>query len=362
MWQVLDKLFVRSFYKANTGFFLFFFFLFFGSVQGGSLVSYHLSLMNGILGSSITLLVVLVCWLFYHVKCTAFFLRIINNEEGKFLLNLQAVQSPQQWLYFLLLYLLVYAPALVYSLVLVWVGYAKGAIFSATVILLFQALSIVFFTGVVHYRLNHWLQKMEWPVMRLPLQKRFCFYVFFYFMHQRKNLLLLVKLFSLSLLYIVLVWNRGAYDNDGFLQFYLVLLLAHAALPYFAVQFLEKDFAVSRNLPLSLGKRFLAFLLPFFLFLLPECLYILLQADAFSISQRLAYCFNLLANLWLLTAFLYSEAQRKEEYLKATFAVVFLSIFLLHVQAFWPWIVVQFVIATILFVSGYNKFEPVVEE
>ena len=362
MWQVLEKLFVRSFYKANAGFFLFFFFLFFGVVQGGSLVSYHLSLMTGILGSSTTLLVVLVCWLFYHGKCTAFFLRIINSEEGKFLFNLQAIESPQQWLYFLLLYLLVYAPVLVYSFVLVWVGYSKGTILSATVLLLFQALSVVFFTGVINYRLNHWLQKIEWPVLRLRFQKHFCFYVFFYFMQKRKNLLLLLKLFSLSLLYLVLVWNRGTYDNDAFLLFYLVLLLAHAALPYFAVQFLEKEFAVSRNLPLTLGKRFLAFLLPYFLLLLPECLYILLLADAFSAVQRLAYCVNLLASLWLLTAFLYSEAQRKEEYLKASFAVVFLSIFLLHVQAFWLWIVVQFVIATILFVSGYNKFEPVVEE
>ena len=362
MWQVLDKLFIRSFYKVNAGFFLFFFFLFFGSVQGGSLVSYHLSLMNGILRSSITLLVVLVCWLFYHVKCTTFFLRIINSEEGKFLFNLQAVQSKKQWLYFLLLYVSVYAPVVIYSLVLVWVGFAKNAILSATIILLFQAISIAFFTGVITYRLNHWLQKMEWPVLPLRIQKRFCLYVFFYFVQERKNLLLLLKLFSLALLYIVLVWNRGAYDNDAFLLFYLVLLLAHAAVPYFAVHFLEKEFAVSRNLPLSLGKRLLAFLLPYLLLLLPECLYILFQADAFSISQRLAYCINLLASLWLLTAFLYSEAQRREEYLKATFAVVFLSIFLLHVQAFWLWIIVQFVIATILFVSGYNKFEQAVEE
>jgi hypothetical protein len=86
-------------------------------------------------------------------------------------------------------------------------------------------------------------------------------------------------------------------------------------------------------------------------------IYILYHAGAFSMETRLAYCTNLLAGLALLTAMQYSGAESREEYLKATFVLVLLSIFVLHVQAFWFWIVAQFSIAAVLFASGYYRFE-----
>jgi hypothetical protein len=357
MLPVLNKLLVRSFYKANAGFFLFFFFVFFGAVEGNSLVSYHLSLMKSILSSTTILLLVIVCWLLYHIKCTVFFLKIVNSEEGKFLVNLQAVQNERQWLFYIGLYVSVYAPVLLYSFFVVYIGIQKGYVIPAISILLFQVFSLGFFTGILHYRINHWMETIQFPSIRLPFRKSRSLVVLFYFTHKRKNLLLILKAFSLTLLYIILLWNKGKYDNDSFMLFYLVLLLAHAVIPYFAVQFLEKEFAVYRNLPISLLQRGLAFLLPFCILLLPDVAYLLLNADAFSFMQQLAYSINLLASLSLLTAIQYSEAQSAEEYMKATFALVFLSIFILHVQAFWFWIIVQFTIASILFVSGYYKFE-----
>ena len=82
MLYLLNKIFVRTFYAANAGFFLFFFFIFFGAVQGGALVSYHLSLMNSILSSGVTLGLVFFCWTMYHWKCVSFFLKLVNSEEG----------------------------------------------------------------------------------------------------------------------------------------------------------------------------------------------------------------------------------------------------------------------------------------
>jgi hypothetical protein len=357
MLPVLNKLFARSFYRVNTGFFLFFFFLFFGAVEGSSLVSYHLSLMNSILRSATIMWLIFGCWILYHLKCTVYFLKIINSNEGSFLLSLQAVSRRTQWVLFTLLYAAVYAPVLVYSLVLAFVGFSKGEFSSAASILMFQALSLFFFTSVVTYRLNHWPEKSGFPLIRLPWQKNELLYVFFLFTHERKLFFLLLKTFSILLLYLVLVWNKGRYDNDAFLLFYLVLFLAHAAIPYIAVQFWEKAFAVYRNLPISLGRRGLNFLLSYFLLVLPEMIYILYHAGAFSMETRLAYCTNLLAGLALLTAMQYSGAESREEYLKATFVLVLLSIFVLHVQAFWFWIVAQFSIAAVLFASGYYRFE-----
>lgn len=357
MLSVLSKIFVRSFYRANTGFFLFFFFLFFGAVEGNSLPSYHLSLMNSILTSKVVLLLVLSCWLLYHLKCVSFFLKSINGAEGSFLINLQTISKQRQWVLYTVLYASVYAPVFAYGCILFVVGVKRGYEINAILVLLFQLVSIAIFTGVIYYRINNWLQRITLPSFRFPLRKHFPLLLLFYFTTERKKFLFLLKGISLLLLYTILVWNKTRYDNDAFLYFYLVLLLIHSIVPYLSFQFFEKAFSVCRNLPISLSKRSVAFFLPYLLFFLPEVAYIFYQGDAIPLSHKIAYSLNLPVSLFLLTAFLYSEAQSREEYLKATFALFFVSLFALHVQAFWFWIAIQVIVATILFVSGYYSFE-----
>jgi hypothetical protein len=357
MWPVLSKLFVRAFYRANAGFFLFFFFVFFGAIEGGQLLPYHLSLMKSILQSGIVLSVVFVAWLLYHLKCTGFFLRVFNSAEGSFLYRLQTLSPVRQWFVFLLLYMMVYAPVLVYGIVLCVVGWQSGYPVTALSVLLFQLATTAFFTGIIIYWINHWLIYFSLPGFRLPFQKKMSLLVLYYFSHERKTALLVLKGFSLLLLYLILVWNRGRYDNDSFLLFYLVVFLAHAALPWFAVQFLERSFSAYRNLPVSLAGRGAIFLLPYVILVLPEAVYIFTFGDALPVAHRLAYSINLPVSLALLTAFQYSEASGRNEYLKAVFALMFISLFVLHVQAFWWLIVMQLMMAAILFSAGYYRYE-----
>lgn len=357
MWPVLSQLFVRSFYRANTGFFLFFFFLFFGAVEGSSLLSYHLSLVKSMLTSSRVLCLVLFCWTLYHLKCTAYFLRIINSAEGRFLANLQALPKSTQWALYGALYTAVYAPVLVYATVVFFVGLNKGYAANASLLLCYQILSMAAFTTVLFYRLNHWPERPKLFSFRLSFQKTYLLLALYHFVTGRKNLLLVLKGFSLCLLYVVLVWNTGRYDNDAFLYFYLVLYLAHAAVPYFAVRFFEHDFAVCRNLPVPLTKRAAAFFIPYLLLVLPEAVYLFYHGAGISLSAKLAYLLNLPACLFLLTAVQYSEAQSREEYLKAVFALAFVMLFAFHAQAFWFWIGVQLVVAATLFATGYYSFE-----
>ena len=357
MWRVLSKLFVQTFYRANAGFFLFFFFVFFGAVEGGQLVGYHLSLIKSILESGTVLVLILFCWLFYHLKCTASFLRIIDSHEGSFLHTLQTLNKSKQWPIFLALYVMVYAPVLSYSIVLVAVGWQRGFITTTLLVLLFQLFTTVLFTGIILYRLNNWLVHFTLPSFRLPFRKKLLLVVLQHFTHERKTALLVLKAFSLFLLYLVLVWNRGRYDNDSFLLFYLVIFLAHAALPWLAVQFIERSFPAYRNLPVPLVSRCSVFLLPYSVLVLPEAVNLFYFGDALPVAHRLAYSINLPASLFLLTAFIYSEARSRDEYLKAAFLVLFVTLFVLHVQAFWWWIVVQGLIAAILFASGYYRYE-----
>src|SRR5438105_4972418 len=96
MARLMFRLFVVPFYKANAGFFLFFFFIFFGTVNGGSLITYHASLLNSFLGSWQGLGLVFLCWTLYEIKCLLFILRITKSQEGSFLYNLQAVKPISQ--------------------------------------------------------------------------------------------------------------------------------------------------------------------------------------------------------------------------------------------------------------------------
>jgi hypothetical protein len=358
MLVLLNKIFVRPFYRANAGFFLFFFFVFFGAVQGGSLVSYHLSLMNRILSSGITLSIVLFCWLLYHLKCVGFFLKIINSHEGEFLYNLQAFEKSGQWKLYTTIYSLVYAPVLVYSIVLSTVGFQKDFVQSSMIIFLFQIVSLGISSTLIYYRLNNWIARISMPSLTILFRKQFLLYNLFYLTTQKRSLFLVLKALSLLLLYIILVWNKGKYDSDSFLLFYLLILLGHALLPYLLIQFMEKKLAVSRNLPLSLFKRAAAYLIPYFIFLLPELAYLLYHADALPIEHRFAYYLNLVISLFLLTAILYSDAFDRNEYLKAIFALFFLSIFALHIHAFWLWISIQLMISLVLFKSGFYSYEP----
>ncbi|RYZ29028.1 MAG: hypothetical protein EOO10_07620 [Chitinophagaceae bacterium] len=168
---------------------------------------------------------------------------------------------------------------------------------------------------------------------------------------------LALKGFSLIMLYVILVWNKGKYSSDSFLLFYLVILMGHAILPYMFVQFMENRLTLSRNLPVPLYKIAAAYLIPYVLFLLPELTYILYHAKDFSIENRIAYYVNLVASLFLLTAVQYSDAFNRNEYMKASFGLFFVSIFALHWQAFWVWIGIQAVIGIILFRTGYYRYE-----
>lgn len=140
MKAVLFKLFVRRFYEANAGFFLFFFFVFFGAVEGGTLVRYHLSLMQSMLQSPVVLLGVFACWTLYHLKCTGFFFRIFNSAEGAFLYGLQSLDEKRRWTLLAALYTAVYAPVFVYGILLCIVGFAKGYGFASFAFLAFSTL------------------------------------------------------------------------------------------------------------------------------------------------------------------------------------------------------------------------------
>ncbi len=86
--RTINKVIVSKFYEQNAGFFLFVFFLMFGIVESSQLVSYHLSLIAGIIESTVFLAVVCTGWLIYMAKCLQFVLSRLDLPENEFLFRL----------------------------------------------------------------------------------------------------------------------------------------------------------------------------------------------------------------------------------------------------------------------------------
>lgn len=356
MTRFLTILWVLPFYKLNRGFFLFFFLLFFGVVQPGSLASYHLHLILGILSSPVALILVFIFWLLYYWKCVSYCLVQIESGEGQFLYTIQMLKA-KLLIPLLAVVVLLYLPVLLYSLVVCWIAVSEGAYLTTAFILLLQVSFICLGAYGLYRRLHGWLNKPVLPHWSLFKNKRkpFFSYVLLHLLHERKGALLSVKAFCLLLLYLAMIWNKDAFDNSSFLLFFQVIIMAHLPLTLFAVAFAEQKLSFVRNMPLPIWHSIALYFFAYAVVLLPELTYSLLfgwDAVVLLLYYAVAVC-----TLFLLTAINYSIQLDKKEFMKAGFAIFFVSTFALHAQAFVAWILILIVIALILFVSDYYKFE-----
>src|SRR5262245_36466243 len=123
MYRIVNKVLVAKFYEQNTGLLLFVFFLMFGIVESGQLVSFHLSLIRGMLSS--VLITTLICgiWAIYLLRAQHFFQQALHKPENTFLIELARLPSQKRVLLLVYLQCFVYLPVLVYSAVILGVAF-----------------------------------------------------------------------------------------------------------------------------------------------------------------------------------------------------------------------------------------------
>ena len=354
----LIKLFVLQFYRTNAGFFLFFFFFFFGSVNSGSLVVYHMSLVASMLQSPVVLTGVYIFWFLYFLKCILYCKKIINSKEGIFLYNLQALSCNGQCFAVFLIYTLMYAPVLFYSLIVAAVGITKGYYFVTSAIIIFQGCLCWLAVFVLRREFNR-LSNRTFSIRRqvwnhLPFE----IFILQYLFSEKKRLLWSIKAFSFFLIFIMLVLNKDNFNHDSFLLFYQMVILVHAAIPFLAIQFLEKHLSFYRNLPVRLFHRAFVFMVTYCILMIPEMLYMLWNSGhVISFNAVMLYFATAIATLFLLTAILYSGSLKAGDYVKVVFMLIFISIFAFHAQSYILWLSLEVVMATILFFNGYYQYE-----
>lgn len=273
---VLIKSVAVPFYKRHAGILAFVFFLMFGVVQPSQIVEYHLALIEGMLNSQVFFAIVLAVWTLYSLKALHFLACIIRENSYVFLHHLSVLPVRLGFLLFFAVSVFIFLPILIYTIFIYSVAFQNHYYPTMIFIALFQA-SLCSLNGWALTRLLHTASLpalITVPSFTLPhLKSQFSFYICYIF-KEGKTSLLLSKMFSLTLLYVV---RETLEPGDDFRIIGLTwgfVLLSHTFLVQRLKIFEDQHLTWIRNLPISLGRTFVMYVQLYSLLMLPELMLI----------------------------------------------------------------------------------------
>jgi hypothetical protein len=345
--QILQKVFVNYFFRLNAGFFAFFFFVLFGVVKGGQLIDYHLSLIQAFLGSKILLGIVIFVWALYTLKCTNYIIGRLLEPRQLFLstLNQLSTNSIRCWMLFI--HAQVYAPIWIYACIAMGVAIHFEQYLIAAIILFsnitLMALAVEWYT----YTLRNRFVK---PLFSFPI---------WHLWQERKQMLLLTKLFTLLFLYgFIQMYEPYHPDLRPMLLCFLLIVVAHTTIINQIHAFENEWLLFSRNLPIGLPTRFLQIILLYLVLFLPELVYVW---KAFPIHFAIIEYPLLVLMVIALPAFFhciqYTGEMKQEEYMNIVFVVMAVLFFMiLYSLTIWL-LLLTLLMAYVFFHVHYFGFE-----
>lgn len=367
--RFLTRVLVQQFYLANTGFFLFFFFFFFGIVKGDMLISYHQSLLLSIISSPLFTVIVCCCWMLYNFKCMQFCRAALKAEDSTYIYILKALPSRKQFGLYLSVSFLQYFPVLIYSLFAIGIAASKAMYVSEVLISLFQLAMVLIgacsiFNSINRNNIYSPFEKMLSALgAAFTIRLGYLAYLPGYLFNEKKIAFAAVKIFSLLLLSVSFIRNGDDFDADLFEIFFQVILTAHAAIVFYLVQFSELRLSFSRNLPIPLIKTAAYYLLPYFILLLPELAFMLVNNHGhLAISLIIFQYGSAVAILFLYTGILYGCGLHMDSYMLFVFISFVMNFFLQKTGQHFLALLFTFAIAGIVFKSHYYSFEKSIKE
>lgn len=361
--NILNKVMVKQFYTSNAGFFLFFLFFFFGIVQAGHIISYHLSLMQAMITSPLFLFVVMTGWLLYNIKCATFCTDKLQQADGQFLFTLCSFSFTKQLILFMAVSTALYLPILLYTCFLVAVALAQNAVTFSVVVILYQLLMIAFGSTVIYRSVSKRTESRLAglvAIYRKKLQVKLGYHTFMiaYIFNDRKLVFAVVKLFSLLLLSMFFIRNGDSFDADLFSIFYPFCIIAHARLVFICVDFNETLLHYNRNLPVHWLKVALTFLVTWVLILLPETFFMLINNHGnLPAGILLSQPLTAIAMLMLFTSIAYASALDMERYILFIFISYIILLILQKAIGYPATLVCCTAMALMVFKAHYYWFE-----
>lgn len=368
MTNVLARIFTTRFYAQNTGFFFLLFYLLFGVVQGGQLISYHYGLMLGIVSNTGFLLLALGLWILYNMKCIWYVLGTISGKEYTFLYqtigSIAGARQRRTWLW---VHISIYAPVLVYSTLAIIVACFKQYYAAAVTLLIFSILMcyspvwlysyLIQRPGAVffYHRWQQWLNhRFHKP---LPL-----FYVYELATNRTRSLLVLKILSCLVLLATFTLMKGDAYDVRAVFTGLLVSVLLHTILVFEHRHFEDQLLAFTRALPIPLWKRYGALGVTYGVLLLPESGLLIIHTLPYNGWHWAMLMVFAVSVLLMFRCLLYFPRLDQDKYLRWVFVLCCVLLFMIlgHVYG-WAILLLQCA-AFILFTARYYRYEPHYEQ
>jgi hypothetical protein len=334
--SVLIKVLVKKFYERNVGLLFFVLYLMFGVVESNQLISYHRSLIYGVLGSPIFLLGVMGVWILYALKYLQLILSELSEQQNQFLINYSRLTKAEQFWPMLFSVTLIYQPVLVYSAFIVSVGIITKQFLPTIEVIVFHVGILIVSTLVILKRINSLLERKQgtsFPMLKWPWKKSFPLFYLNHLTHQLPLGLLFTKAFSLFAIIGFLQITTDQYENRTALMGLLFGLMAHSVI-IFEWRRLEEQYLVfAKGLPISLVQRFLYLYIAYGIIVLPELVLLAVNKIA-PIDLVFIFIFAVGYLVYQHTR-LYQHALNMDKHTTHTFGLFLISFMLVLFKIYW---------------------------
>jgi len=360
--HMMIKVLVMPFYKNHAGLLFFVFFLMFGIVESTQIVFYHQSLIYGMLSSGIFLVVVFVIWLLYQLKSLHFLLKNLGDDAYSFLSHVTLLPAAQSFLYFLLISFITFLPVFFYTLAIYAIGIQQA---------FYEVLALVFVFQLALWLMNAWMlnhsirqrhiaSRVAVPTLALPYQQTQTGIYAGYLFKEEKSALLLSKIFSLVLIYIVKETLEPGDDFRIVGITWLFALLSHTYLVQKLKTFEDHSLSWTRNLPIPVTKTFFSYLVLYSILMVPELL-LLTGSIGRGLSLLQFTLLPIFSSTFLMAihAYLLKPNRDPDQFLTYLFWL-FLGCFMLVLsKLIWVTGVAMLLISFLLFRKRFFQYEPV---
>ncbi|WP_147204768.1 hypothetical protein [Segetibacter aerophilus] len=321
---ILQKVLVNYFFRVNAGLFMFAFFVLFGLPY--SVLAFHYSLITGVVQSQTFLALVMVVWLLYNIKCVDYISKQLKHQHQSFLFCLNCLPDKKNYLLQLYVQVQVYMPVLLYSIAIVAIALKQHHYLAAIEVILFNLMVLVLtpflYLKVLQRKpLNY--KGLAIPSLGLELRKPYFLYPLYFLLKDRKQMLLITKIFSLLLLYgFIQLYQPERADIRPVQLCLLITAAAHCAIVFEVRMFEDEYLQFSKNLPITLIGRFFKSIALYLILLLPEMVFLLKGIHTqFSIYNYPQLVLMLIALICMFHVVLLLEKTNMEQFIRIVFAI-----------------------------------------
>ena len=365
--SILSRLFVRSFYKENAGFFLFIFTVMFfivGSVDGAGLLEYHRTLATGMLENYMFLLFVFAAWFLYAQKCAGFVTRLLKKPEYSFLHIYNCISKAKLARLFFFIEVLLLLPVLLYGLFVIIIGCWQHYYFPAIEVALYLLILCVLLTARHVFFLSG--KRFVKPVQNgrrtggwQRLSSLYPLILFRFISNKHKIIWFGIKTFTCGMLYGVARNNAlNGSDLRLLFLFFTTGILVNGILVYRVREFEEMYLHFYRGLPVSLPKRLFQYSLLYFVVLIPEFITaFILSPGHLSWTVALQFSLSAYSLLLLMNTITFLKHFSMKEFLPILLLLFCVQYIFIMTVGLYSLCLLFFVCAILFFLISYYKSE-----